>query len=407
MARCLLFFFAILFLPLAHARAETTVSLLVIGPGPEIFERYGHCTIRIRRTEDNLDVSVDWGQFDFEQPGFVRNFVFGKMRYGMGSYHGQKIVDLYLRTGRDVTEYELNLSPQQIETLLKNIDTASRPENSTYDYDYFRHNCSTIVRDQLDAAIGGQLKSQTQDRTDRSLRDHTARLTPGGTVNNVLWLLMNPSMGSPIDAKLTRWESMYLPMELGRAVEAVQTTGADGTQTPLVRTQRELQRASVAPLIEASRPQSGLNVLVGVGAALWSAAIVFGARRSRLLLRLTSTPWLLLAGVWGCFNAFTWIFTHHWVAQYNANLFAMTPLALAMGFTVWWTRLDRVSGWLAWSVMLLGAAAIALAVLWSQSLGVVVMANLLNLATLIGLQYCGRQGATSSASAGPSSTRNP
>src|ERR1039458_6362661 len=51
------------------------VSVLTMGPGREVFERFGHISIRIHGLRTGMDSSYNWGMFSFEQPRFLQRFL--------------------------------------------------------------------------------------------------------------------------------------------------------------------------------------------------------------------------------------------------------------------------------------------------------------------------------------------
>ena len=58
---------------------------MTIGPGDEIFEKFGHNLIRIIDHSTGDDIVYNWGVFDFNQPNFYLNFAMGRPRYWMQS----------------------------------------------------------------------------------------------------------------------------------------------------------------------------------------------------------------------------------------------------------------------------------------------------------------------------------
>src|SRR5204862_6089815 len=105
---------------------------------------------------------VHWGVFDFKQPNFVGRFVLGRMQYSTGEDLAGPMVDDYIANDRDVIVQELNLSPPQKRALLALLREKLKPDNRDYLYEYYRSNCSTKLRDALDApgVLNGSLQQQ-------------------------------------------------------------------------------------------------------------------------------------------------------------------------------------------------------------------------------------------------------
>ena len=71
------------------------VSVLTMGPGPEIFDRFGHASLRFRDVRTGVDVAFNWGMFDFAQPHFIWNFLTGETRYWMQGFPGVRLIRAY------------------------------------------------------------------------------------------------------------------------------------------------------------------------------------------------------------------------------------------------------------------------------------------------------------------------
>ncbi|HQY89050.1 MAG TPA: DUF4105 domain-containing protein, partial [Tepidisphaeraceae bacterium] len=91
---------------------EAKVSVLVFGPGPESWQRFGHIAIRVNPDPRyRSDVCYDWGRFDFEAKGFFTKFIGGQMTYSMGPQLSADSITFYKNhLDRTITEYDLNLT---------------------------------------------------------------------------------------------------------------------------------------------------------------------------------------------------------------------------------------------------------------------------------------------------------
>src|SRR5215212_1211669 len=67
----------------APSRADTTVRiyLLTMGPGDEVWEKFGHNAIWVHDPQRGADPAYNYGMFDFRQENFVLNFARGRMNY--------------------------------------------------------------------------------------------------------------------------------------------------------------------------------------------------------------------------------------------------------------------------------------------------------------------------------------
>ncbi|HZX91072.1 MAG TPA: DUF4105 domain-containing protein, partial [Rudaea sp.] len=141
--------------------ADLEVALITFGPGEEIWERFGHNAIEIRDRSSGRSRWYNYGIFDFAQQNFFLNFARGLMTYRVAEGYPSEELPVYVEEGRWVIEQQLNLTPPQRMQLAEFLAWNARPDNAQYRYDYFTANCSTRVRDALDAAVGGAIKAQT------------------------------------------------------------------------------------------------------------------------------------------------------------------------------------------------------------------------------------------------------
>jgi len=297
--------------------------LVTVGPGEVYWERFGHNAIWLREPAAGLDHTFNFGFFDFEQKDFMLRFLRGRMLYFAVALPAASEFDFYRRENRDVRLQKLALSTEQYRSLRDDLLNEIRPENRTYRYDYYRNNCSTRVRDALDAALGGELRAATADAAAQlDYRDQTRRLTQ---MDYWYYLGLELALGYPVDRPVSRWDEMFIPTVL--ADEAAALPAADrAAGSPLV-TRDTMLAVSTLPAAPA-RPGSvwyrylALSLfVVGVG---WAS----GRFMPPAWLAALCNAWLLLAGTGGLVLAGLWLFTDHEVARMNANVLLLDPLLL-------------------------------------------------------------------------------
>ena len=332
--------------------ANLRVYLLTMGQGVEVYERFGHNAIWIHDPEMGTDTAYNWGEFDFDQPHFIRRFVQGKMLYWMGAHPMDAMLYAYQARQRSMWAQELNLTPAQKQQLQDFVRTNGLESNKYYTYDYYRDNCSTRVRDALDRVLGGALQRALEARTTTwTYRSETRRLmlnditqTEGlmtrdaaphgevGMANIGLLTGMDLAMGPRIDRPLTQWEDSFIPMQLQEYVRAVMVTQPDGSQRPLVLSERVL--------IDAHRPDPPAQppavlmwyILAGlvIAGLLALAGSLVGRGWGRALFFVLAGFWTLAIGVLGTLIAGLWAFTDHVATYNNENLLLANPIALVL-----------------------------------------------------------------------------
>ena len=312
--------------------SELHVYLLTMGPGGEVWERFGHDAIRIVDDRTGDDVSFNWGVFDFDQPGFLRKFVQGRMLYMMAGYTTDSTLAEYRATDRSLWQQELNLTGRQKLALYRNLIVNNLPENRNYCYDYFRDNCATRVRDALDApgVLGGQIKQQIGGGDGRTLRFHADRLM---AADPLAYTGIRLALGTPVDRPIKVWDELYIPMELMRRLRGVSVTGDDGIARPLAGPPVEVVRST--KYAERMTPPDAFGIYfwpyLAIGAAVGGAIWGLGrlgrtSRAARFFAASIATLWSLFAGAAGVFLVLLWAFTDHWAANPNLNLLTFDPL---------------------------------------------------------------------------------
>ena len=307
------------------------ISVMTMGPGQEIFERFGHISIRVHDLRTGHDSAYNWGMFSFDQPRFLQRFLTGDTRYWMEGYPTLPLVEAYRRRGRWVTEQELALSATQADSLRSYIRWFARDENKYYRYDYFRDNCGTRVRDAIDMVLGGALKRAViAHEHGVTFRDETLRL---GVAYPLLDFGMDFVQGRRSDATMSAWEEMFVPMRVLQLLRDVKVRRADGTMGRLVRAERRL--VVDERFAEADAPPDYVLPALAVGLGLAGALLVLslGAARAgvaRLGIAILGTVWHLAAGTVGVFVLYLGLFTRHVFFAQNNNMLLATPASLAL-----------------------------------------------------------------------------
>lgn len=313
----------------AEPGADLTVSLVTVGPGALVWERFGHNLIWVQGRGMALDSVWDWGRFSFDTEGFLVKFARADMRYWMKGDPGTPVVQWYGGGGRTVTRQELALTPAQRWQLLEFLRAQDTDANRYYQYHYYLDNCSTRIRDALDAVLGGAIRARTDTVvTPWSYRDHTRRLNQH---NPFLYTGLTTLLADATDRRITAWEEMFLPTGLQRWVREVRVAGPEGGVQPLVRLEETLAEGGRYPVPDAPSRWWPWFLLVGLatGAVLAVTGRAAGRGTRRLFLPVAGL-YLVVAGLLGLAMALLWGLSGHQVAWRNENLwqFNLLPLAL-------------------------------------------------------------------------------
>jgi hypothetical protein len=305
--------------------SELTVSLVTMGVGVRVWERFGHNAILIEDRSRGTRTAYNYGLFDFRQEDFLLRFVQGRMWYWMQGLDADAMIRSYIRDNRSVWVQELDLSPDKRVALRDFLLWNERPENRYYRYDYYRDNCSTRVRDALDRVLGGRLRARTDTvATGTTYRFHTRRLT---AADLPLHTGLNVALGEPVDRPISAWEEMFLPLSVRDWARRMTVSDSVGRERPLVRAERTLYVGSVPE--PSDRPPAWLVGYLAAGVML-GGALVAAARRAPRAFAGIGSAWALVAGAAGVVLTFLWAFTDHLVAHRNENLFQASVFLLPL-----------------------------------------------------------------------------
>ncbi len=338
--------------------ANLQVSLITYGPGATYWERFGHDAIEVRDLGSGESANFNYGLFDFDERGFLLNFARGRMRYLMGAAPSALDESLYVQDKRSVTRQRLALSAQQAAALRDFLLWNLRPENAAYPYDYYTDNCTTRVRDALDAALGGVLRAQlTPLAGGMTFRRQTARLM---SAQPWLMLVLDLGLGPYADKPLNAWQESFLPAVLQTRLRGIHLTDSRGRTQPLVQAE-QLVAPNLLDVPPAQPPDLRWPLaLAGLG---YAGLLILAARVWSPGYVTLGVLFLLAAGVVGLLLLVLWTLTAHHSAWANANLLLFNPLAWLLLPALWSARRGLQASRVCNAVMLLQLAAILVAVL--------------------------------------------
>ena len=220
---------------------DARLSLVTCTPGAELYARYGHTALRLRDPVNDIDITFNYGIFDFNTDHFYWKFVRGETWYELGASPTYWFMREYEETNRPVYEQVLNLTPEQRDAVWQALADNYRPENRKYLYNFVFDNCATRPYLLIEEALGEPLTSDytghTGDTYRSFIRHYTGALTWANAGINLLF-------GPRADKPMTSGQRLFLPEELMFFVQSAHL--ADGT--PLVC------GSSVAPFVVATTP---------------------------------------------------------------------------------------------------------------------------------------------------------
>lgn len=128
-----------------------TVSLVVCDPGDVLYSTLGHAALHLYcRPFDRDYIYTYEGESVTDK---IWKFLKGDLKMGMIFMEPKEFISAYIKDGRGVKEYKLNLSPIQEQKLWRVMDKHAA-EGLNLPYDYFHNGCVTSIVNIMHEALG-------------------------------------------------------------------------------------------------------------------------------------------------------------------------------------------------------------------------------------------------------------
>ena len=296
------------------------VSLLTCSPHDEIYSLYGHTAIRYEDKASKTDIVVNYGMFSFKKPFFVARFVLGLTDYEMGIQDFNDFCYEYQYFGSQVTQQEINLTPEEKGELLKALQD-NYANARVYRYNYFYNNCTTKARDIILKSINGKIEYKNGIDRSVSFRDLIH-----GCNANYSWASFGNDLllGFKADMQTTREEQQFLPDNLMRDFGQAKIVSADGSARPLVKNTEIIVKGNDYAIAGKTKvtPQ-----FVFITLLLLIAAIVVAEFKTKKRFLWVDISLLLASGLAGLI-LFVMLFSEHPTTSTNLQIFILCPLNL-------------------------------------------------------------------------------
>jgi len=298
------------------------ISILTVGPGDNLYDKFGHSAFRIKDDANELDLVYNYGVYDFDTPNFYTKFAQGKLLYKLAINPYQPFLNSYIAQNRWVEEQLLNVSYSEKQELFNFLQKNALPENKYYQYDFFYNNCATKIRDVLVSVLGEKLDYKanlaSEGLTFRQLIQKNVHYNSWGSMG------MDVAIGAVVDRKANSWEYQFLPEYIYKA--AAGATISRGSSTiPLVKEtrrifdapgQRDTGNFFLSPLF--------FFCLLG----LLILFITYKDYKNKSRSRLLDSSIFLITGLIGVILALLWFATDHTATANNYNLLWAFPFSV-------------------------------------------------------------------------------
>jgi len=199
------------------ADAKPRVELYTMGPGDELFSKYGHATLCV--VDSDLfggGLCYNYGTADFSRPiGLGWDVVRGRATFWVSVADWVSFMIAFQSQDRTIYRQVLPLSEEQVANFVEALALGALPENREYIYSHFLDNCATRPRDLIDGAADGALRRSTIP-SERTYRDYAREglaafhwaLVPG----------VDLILGRWVDQDIDAHAAMFTPEVLAEAV---------------------------------------------------------------------------------------------------------------------------------------------------------------------------------------------
>ena len=268
----------------ANDADDPTIILVTMGVGALIWERHGHIALCVEYRDHARDACYNYGIGDFHHPiemawGFFR----GTGSFWVGKSSVGDMLSIYKYADRTIWAQPLPLSHDEKRKVIDKLEYDILDEHKYYAYDHFWDNCTTRVRDVINAATGGKLSAMTEPTDGRTFRDLARE---GFFGMRIPLLITDIAMGRVTDRPPTYYERMFLPQYLREAV-----TKLWGVQPSVV-----YERKGPPPLPDGPSGRVLLAlVILAMTSPAWITRLIGRAQRAGLAVAVV--PYVVLGTV--------------------------------------------------------------------------------------------------------------
>ena len=207
-----------LFLSSKTTFAATQVDLYSIGPGNDIFSKFGHSALCVMSDAFPKGRCYDFGVTDAPDP---LSMVWGTIRkepmFVAVAVDLDVLVKTFSEQERSIFKQSLPFDAAHADAFAAELESAVS-DHARYAYNPAFDNCTTEVRDRLDVAYGGKLRAPGPPTASSEVTYRELVEAPfSGRILELMVLAL--AVGTPADRAPTPYEAMFLPYDLRDAIE--------------------------------------------------------------------------------------------------------------------------------------------------------------------------------------------
>lgn len=308
---------------------KAEISVITIGPGPELYDSFGHTALRVHDPESQLDIVFNYGRFDFNTPNFYTKFARGKLLYLLGVATFDDFISDYKEQRRWVKSQVLNIRYTEKLTLFDFLKNNAKQENRAYLYDFFYDNCATRPIDAINSILNNQVVFDYRDFPDE--RTHRKLIRENVPWNSWGSLGMDVAIGSVTDKPATKEDYLFLPNYTMAAIDKADVM-RNNILYPLVLRTETLFEPTEENIYKERFITSPL-ILLGLLSLLLVYKTYKDYKDNKGIYFLDTTV-LITTGCIGILIALLWFGTDHSSTKWNYNLLWAFPFHIIAGFVI-------------------------------------------------------------------------
>ncbi len=265
--------------------AAAEIHLVTVSPGAAPFSFIGHSSLWLRVPERGIDHLVEFGAINSDKQEPLSALLLGDLRCWWAGGKVASRVRKYTRAERRSTAQRLLLDAETVAALESTlVGSANAGEDAPEAFHWQSNSCASRVRDLIDDAHRGALRSGTAE---------PAPLNPRQEVLRHLqeqwwaWLGWGFLAGRGVDRPVARWDALFAPQRLSQAVDELGLVGP------------ACQLTDGAHAWPKPSPPRWAARLWGIGGLLAAGVLVLARRGHRRTLTALVSAWAILFGVLG------------------------------------------------------------------------------------------------------------
>lgn len=190
---------------------DAEISLLTCTPGEQLYSCYGHTAIRVKDPYFFMDITFNYGLFDFAEKDFYIRFLKGETWYQLGAESMNDFTMQCRFEQRHIYEQVLRLNADQRQAIWEALLVNYEPQNRKYLYNFVYNNCATRPFHLIAENLGDSITSTYTGSEGVSFRKFIRHYTGCGTWADFgINLLFGPKADVPMKGD----ERLFLPEEL-------------------------------------------------------------------------------------------------------------------------------------------------------------------------------------------------